>query len=207
MNNDHSASIPKYQQIAIEVASRIASGDLGEGERISGRTSIAGQYNVSPETARKAFCILSDMGIVSSEKGSGMHIRSKQKAIAFLDRFEKLQTIETIRDDIFRSLERQKAEIEHLNIALSHLVMVTEHYRAMNPLMPFVHRITGECKHIGKTIRETEFWQNTGATIVAVKRGEELIVSPGPSVILQENDEVYFVGQEFNDLRVREYLY
>lgn len=207
MHNDHSASIPKYQQIAIEVASRIARGDLGEGTRISGRTSIAGQYNVSPETARKAFCILSDMGIVSPEKGSGMHIRSKQKAIAFLDRFEKQQTIETLRDDIFRSLERQKAEIEHLSIALSHLVMVTEHYRAMNPLMPFVHRITGECKHTGKTIRETEFWQNTGATIVAVKRGEELIVSPGPSVTLQENDEVYFVGKEFNDMRVREYLY
>ena len=78
MHNDHSASIPKYQQIAIEVASRIARGDLGEGTRISGRTSIAGQYNVSPETARKAFCILSDMGIVSPEKAAAAAGHSRQ---------------------------------------------------------------------------------------------------------------------------------
>ncbi|WP_369074759.1 cation:proton antiporter regulatory subunit, partial [Klebsiella pneumoniae] len=33
---------------------------------------------------------------------------------------------------------------------------------------------------MGKTAAETKFWQNTGATIVAIKRGDELIISPGP---------------------------
>ncbi len=207
MHNGRSMFIPKYQQIAIEVASRIASGDIEEGARLSGRTSIAGQYKVSPETARKAFCILSDLGIVTSEKGSGMHIRSKQKAIAFLDRFAKQQTIESIRDDINKSLDRQKAEVEHLNVALAHLIMATEQYRAMNPLMPMVIRITNRCRHIGKTLREMEFWQNTGATIVAVKRGDELIISPGPFFTVSENDELYFVDKDFTDQRVREFLY
>ncbi len=207
MHNNRNEFIPKYQQIAIEVASRIASGDIEEGTRLSGRTSIAGQYKVSPETARKAFCILSDLGIVSSEKGSGMHIRSKEKAAAFLDRFAKEQTIESIRDDIYKSLDRQKTEIDHLNVALAHLIMATEQYRAMNPLMPMVIRITDQCRHIGKTIREMEFWQNTGATIVAVKRGEELIISPGPFFTIMEKDEIYFVDKDFKDQKVREFLF
>ncbi len=205
--HNSSVAIPKYQQIAVEVASRIASGDIAEGTRLSGRTSIAGQYKVSPETARKAFSILSDLGIVSSEKGSGMHIRSRQKAAAFLERFEKQQTIETIRDDIYRSLNRQKTEMAHLHEALAHLIMATEHYRSMNPLMPLAIHITSQCRFIGQTIQEMRFWQNTGATIVAIKRDEALIVSPGPLATIMENDEIYFVAQGFNDQRIRAFLF
>ena len=68
-------AIPRYQQIAVEVAARIANGEYPEGQKIYARSSLAGQYSVSPETARRAICILSDLGIVSSEKGNGIIIR------------------------------------------------------------------------------------------------------------------------------------
>ena len=43
---------PVYQQIAVDIASKIASGKYPVGEKIKGRTTLAGYYNVSPETIR-----------------------------------------------------------------------------------------------------------------------------------------------------------
>ena len=42
-------SIPRYQQIAIEIASRISSGQYKVGEKIYARSSIASQYGVSSQ--------------------------------------------------------------------------------------------------------------------------------------------------------------
>ncbi len=33
---------------------------------------------------------------------------------------------------------------------------------------------------IGKSIGELKFWQSTGGTIVAIRRGQTVILSPGP---------------------------
>ena len=78
--NYYADTIPRYQRIALEIASRIASGEYEEGQKVSGRSSIAGQYGVSPETARRAFSVLSDNGIVDPWKGSGMFIKSRKNA-------------------------------------------------------------------------------------------------------------------------------
>ena len=36
---------------------------------------------------------------------------------------------------------------------------------------------------IDKTISETKFWQNTGATIIGIRRDDKLMLSPGPNYI------------------------
>ena len=43
----------QYLQIAADVASRVAAGDLPEGERLFGRSVMASEYGVSPETIRR----------------------------------------------------------------------------------------------------------------------------------------------------------
>ena len=43
---------PKYQQIAVDVAEKIAEGKLHVGDKIHARSTLANQYQVSPETAR-----------------------------------------------------------------------------------------------------------------------------------------------------------
>ena len=40
----------QYLQIALDLARRIASGELPEGSRVYGRSMMASEYNVSPET-------------------------------------------------------------------------------------------------------------------------------------------------------------
>ena len=42
----------------------------------------------------------------------------------------------------------------------------------------------------GRSIGELQFRQKTGATIVAVRKGEELLLSPGPATPLQGGDVV-----------------
>ena len=53
------AVIPsQYLQIALDLATRIARGELPEGSRIYGRSVMAPEYGVSPETIRRALRLL-----------------------------------------------------------------------------------------------------------------------------------------------------
>ncbi|WP_231571193.1 cation:proton antiporter regulatory subunit [Gordoniibacillus kamchatkensis] len=55
----------------------------------------------------------------------------------------------------------------------------------------------GESSHArGKTIANLQLWQQTGATIIALRRGTEISISPGPHVILREDDILVVVGDE-----------
>ncbi len=130
-------SMPRYQQIAVEIATRIANEEYKVGDKIYTRSYIAGHYGVSPETARRAICVLSDLDIVVSEKGSGVTIKSRQNASNFIKQFNKRETIESIKEKIFQSVDHQKQEMEALNQYLSELIQASEHFRSMNPSFTF----------------------------------------------------------------------
>ena len=55
-------------------------------------------------------------------------------------------------------------------------------------------RIPDDWPHSGTTVGALRFWQATGATIVAIRRGLSYIVSPGPYAELYAGDAVIFVG-------------
>ena len=200
-------STPRYQQIAIEIATRIASEEYRIGEKIYARSNIAGQYGVSPETARRAISVLCDLNIVSSEKGSGVTIKSHKNAVNFIKQHSKRKTIDTIKENILDSIDRQQKEMDTLNRHLSDLIIASEHFRSMNPFMPFEVRITSKCIYLNKTISEIQFWQNTGATVLAIQRNDMMIKSPGPYAILLENDILYFLSQDDNSKQVKDFLY
>jgi len=77
----------------------------------------------------------------------------------------------------------------------------------INPLVPVQFEIKSDCKYIGDTAANTNFWQNTGATIVAIKRGEELIISPGPYIEFLEGDIILAVGDQHIYNSVPMFLY
>ncbi len=198
---------PKYQQIAADIASKIAIGTYKVGDRIYARSSLASQYGVSAETARRAICVLSDLGIVYSEKGSGVTIRSFDKAVQFARRFEDVQTINDIKADILKSVERQKKELKVFNNHLNSLIEKTDRFRCMNPFMPFQIDIKSTCPYLNQSVTSTNFWHNTTATIIAIKRHDEILISPGPYAIFLENDVLFFVGKDDCYQRVSNFLY
>lgn len=201
------SALPRYQQIAVELATRIASREYREGQKIFARSSLASQYGVSAETARRAICVLADLDIVSSAKGSGVTIKAYENAEKFLSHQKKRQSIETIKNEILASIARQRGDMDHLNDMLSELVSATEHFRSLNPFVPFQVSITGACAYLHRTVAEIRFWQNTGATVVAVHRDNGTMISPGPYIQLLAGDTVFFVTQDSTPDAVNHFLY
>ncbi|MGL5378736.1 TrkA C-terminal domain-containing protein [Clostridium sp.] len=206
MENKIKTTASKYQSIAIDIASKIADGKYNIGEKIYARSSIASTYKVSPETARRAICILDDLNIVESAKGSGVIIKSYENAVKFIKQYQDTETINDIRLNMLKSVDRQKQELDYFNNCISNLIEKTEAFRSVNPFMPFQLTITKDVEHINKSAAEISFWNNTQATIIAIKRNGEIILSPGPYAILKEDDIIYFVGNEECIDRVKKFL-
>ena len=77
MEND---ALPQYMRIARSIAQRIADGELQEGEKLSGRSKLSSEYNVSPETIRKAVQVLQDRAVVHVREQSGVYVLSAAQA-------------------------------------------------------------------------------------------------------------------------------
>ena len=76
--------LPQYMRIAVSVAGRIADGQLAEGEKLSGRSKLSSEYQVSPETIRKSVQLLRDMQVVTVKEQSGVYVRSAENAKRYL---------------------------------------------------------------------------------------------------------------------------
>ena len=198
---------PVYQQIAVDIASKIISGHYSVGDKIYARSSLATQYNVSSETARRAISILQDMNIVDIQKGSGVIITSCDNAVKFLKQYNDITTIVELKHNILTCVERMEQENAYLKEKLIDLIDKTDRFRDTNPFMPFEIIITENTPHIEKTISEINFWHNTTATIIGIKRDNILLMSPGPYSTLKNKDILYFVGDENCISRVKAFLY
>ena len=198
---------PRYQQIATDIASKIVDGQYKVGDKIYARSSIASQYGVSSETARRAILILSDLDIVDTTKGSGVLIKSFDNAIKFVKQYTEIQTIQNLKNEIMDSVKRQSAEINYFNDCLAKLIDYTDRFRSINPFMPYEIEITDKTPYLNQSVQDVNFWHNTSATIVAIKRNDALILSPGPYVSFIDGDILYFVGDENSLLRVKSFMY
>ena len=198
--------LPVYQKIAADIAAKIAERKYLVGEKIYSRSVIASQYSVSPETARKAICILADLEIVSTKKGSGVTILSQEKAWRFLQQFNSVQTIHNYKRDLLDNISRQKKELDNLNEKVAALIESTNRFQMLHPFMPYEFEILSEMLCIGKTLAELRFWEHTTATVIAIRRNGEVLISPGSYATLNEKDIIYFIGDEYSPDRVTNFL-
>lgn len=185
---------PRYMNIALDLAGRICSGELKEGHRIFGRSTLASEYNVSPETIRRAVDLLEDMRVVNSSQGSGIYISSQNNAYSFVKKFQNKETIRTLKNEM-KELILQKKNIENtINEKIDKIVDYSDRLKNLNILTPLEIEIDDASQLIGRTVTETKFWQNTGATIIAIKRKETLILSPGPYGGFEKGDSIFVIG-------------
>lgn len=198
---------PKYQKIAADIASKIVEKKYQIGDKIYARSSLASQYGVSSETARRAIAVLQDLEIVEATKGSGVIIKSYEKASQFVQQFLEVQSIHQIQLELFESIQRQKDELNVLQETTERLVNRTERFRSVNPFVPFQVEILQNSPYISQSIGTINFWQNTMATIVGIRKGNELIISPGPYATFEQHDIVYFIGNDESLERVQNFLY
>lgn len=207
MRNQEKITKPVYQQIAIDIASRIANGEFPEGTKISGRSTLAGQYNVSPETIRRSVSLLEDMDIVSVTHGSGILVESMENSMDFINQFKEVDSISAIRNSITEILNQREALDQKLRESLDQVLDYTVRFKTSNPFAPLEMEIPDHSHLLGKAIGEINFWHHTGATIIAVKRDESVVLSPGPYFTFQAGDTFVMVGDEDSYDRVRRYIY
>ena len=183
MDND---GLTQYMRIAISVAERIAAGELREGEKISGRSKLSSEYEVSPETVRRAIQLLSDMRVVAVKEQSGVYVLSVDNAKRYLQNFENRADLMSKRRKLRELIEEKEALNRRMGELCQSILEDT-----LYPVQP-----ADGWYGIGKNLGDLRFWQATGATVAAIRRGTTDILSPGPYAELYAGDIVIFVGEK-----------
>ncbi|HZK71730.1 MAG TPA: TrkA C-terminal domain-containing protein [Clostridia bacterium] len=185
---------PVYSQIALDIAVRIARGDLKENSKISGRSLMASEYKVSPETIRRSFQLLVDMKIIEVLPNSGAIILSREESIKYVAKYNIGKDFRDLKQELKCLLnERDNMNTKIITI-IDQIFDINERFRNVNPLYTLEFEIPINSPVIGKSINETDFWQNTGATIIAIKRSQKMLLSPGPYAVFMALDIIIVTG-------------
>lgn len=198
---------PRYRQIAYAIAEKIAAGDYPIDSKLHARSTLSVQFGVSSETARKAISILNDLGIVAVTHGSGVKILSQEKAKQFLNQSQETSSIQTLHAQIDNLMTVQKTAIDNLSESLTTLFEQTARVQNKNPLAPHELLLADDSQALGHSIAQLNFWQSTGATLVAILHHDDLVLSPGPYAILEKGDTIYFVGSAISFQAVKTFFY
>jgi len=200
-------SLPRYQQIAVDIAERIVEGRYKVGEKIHARSTLASNFSASPETARKAINVLVDLQIMEVQQGSGTYVASKENAQIFIEKYKSVQSVQEIRQDLLESVRRQKEELDEFSDLLNVLVSQTKKVHDISTFVPYELKVTGEAQHLEESISDLHIWQKTGATIVGIQTDVELLLSPGPYAKLSAGNTIYYVGNELAAQRMMQLFY
>ena len=176
-------NLPVYESIAIDVAGRIVDGDISIGQKISGRTLLASHYNVSPETIRKAMGLLAQANVISVSQGKEVIVQSVEQAEEFLRHHMSMLSAYSL-----------KQELEILIEKKTQITRYTDRLRNLQPFNPVEVAVSEFSSANGRSVAQLMLWQKTGATLIAIRRGTEVIISPGSGAILQSGDRLVVVG-------------
>ncbi|MBP7332821.1 MAG: DNA-binding transcriptional regulator FrlR [Firmicutes bacterium ADurb.Bin373] len=116
----------RFITIAMDMAERIASGEYHQGQKISGRSTLAALYNVSPETIRRALSLLQESDVVKVLPGTGVIVNSVSSAQEYLAESSQYKVIKGMQERLARLVqERNKinADIERLTSELLDYVL------------------------------------------------------------------------------------
>ena len=199
-------NVPIFRAIALDIAQRIINSEFVAGTKISGRTLLAGHYNVSPETIRKAIALLKDEGVVVVSQGKEVGILSVEKAYAFIERYKSAESVYSLRQEIEILLKEKQQLDEKLESVLTEIINYSDRLRNLSPYNPVEITIKADAHIVGQTIGQLRLWQLTGATVVAIRRGAEIIISPGPNAEIMAHDRIVVVGDTGIYQRTSEYF-
>lgn len=184
-----------YRSIALDIAQRIINDEFPEGTKLSGRSLLASQYNVSPETIRKAISLLKEEGVVNVSQGKEITILSVEKSYRFIEHCKSSDSVYSLRQDAELLLKKKREMDNHLEEILKNIINYSDRLRNLSPYNPVEIEVMADSHIVGKKICDVKLWQHTGATIVAIRRGTEIIISPGPNGMIEAYDRIVVVGK------------
>lgn len=195
MNTFGQITIARYLKIAVDIASRIASGEIPEGEKLKGRSVLSTEYNVSPETIRRAMSLLSDKHVVEINIGSGIVVLSRENALQFVKSFKDDESITLMQNALAELFEKRKS-LDNEIMSTTQRIIDMYKYMRTDLITPVRINLPPNSHVIGKSIGALEVWHNTGATIIGIIQKDNIVISPGPYYEFTESDSVLIVGDE-----------
>ncbi|WP_088185897.1 TrkA C-terminal domain-containing protein [Desulfosporosinus sp. FKA] len=195
----------RYQEIAMDIAHAIMMGEYHEGEKIHGRSTLAGRYNVSPETVRRAIAILQNVGVVIVNQGVGITVTSKAMAEKFVRSFNQKGEIQIFLEDLKKLMDQRREndlKIEsHLNKLQGYVDRIMSRWLDVGEI-----EVGKKSPAVGKTLRELRIRERTGTTIVAVVRDGLEQFSPEASFVLRAEDVLLAAGSAEGQMRLQELI-
>jgi K+/H+ antiporter YhaU regulatory subunit KhtT len=186
-------SPPAYLQVARDIAGRIASGEIKEGERFSGRSLMSSQYNVSPETIRRALGLLAQMDVLSMRQNVGAVVKSRHQAALYVEQYGEAAGMRLLREEIAKLMEERRTLDVRIEAAILRLYDMAERFRYSDNLQTYEFTVPEGARIEGSTIAESAFRTETGATILAIRRGAAVELSPGPGEKIAVGDVLVVV--------------
>ena len=185
---NHSPNPPVYSQVAFDIASEIVSGEIKVGERFTGRSLMGSQYGVSSETIRRAMRHLSDMGIISVQNNVGSTVLSQKRAMEYVEQYQQDKDLRALKVELRDMIAQRDALNAKINDTLQRIIDLGERFWRSDRLRTYEWEVSPICPAAEHSIGDLQFRQRTGATIVAVRRGEKILLSPSPQTILHSGD-------------------
>ena len=197
--------LARYQEIANEIAHAIVLGVYHEGDKIHGRSTLAGRYNVSPETIRRSIAILQSEGVVEVRQGIGIIVTSKHHAEKFWRSFNQKNEVQAFMEEL-KVLMDQRREIDRqidalLNKVSSYADRFITRWNDVAEL-----EVTADSSARGRTLRELKVREMTGATVVGVVRNGYENFSPEADYVLQEGDILLVVSTDEGRVKLESLL-
>lgn len=194
----------RYEEIAQDLARRIGQGELAEGSRVLGRSSLAGMYQVSPETIRRAVAILHERGIVQSVAGSGIRVLSRFAATDYLESVRTRNTLEEGSRELRVLLKQRRQLDDHIESAVERLLSMATGAFARRMVEEITVRPGAWV--VGRSLNEIRLRSRTGSTAVSVTRGDVDHFSPPADMLLEPGDVVTLIGSDSARSLAREIL-
>jgi len=188
------SNIPVYESIAMDVAERIVNGEFAVGDKISGRTLLASQYNVSPETIRKAMGLLGQANVVAVSQGKEILVQSQEQAEEFIRHHLSMHSAYSLKQELEFLMEKKNEINSRFDEIIVQITRYTDRLRNLQPFNPVEVYVSENASAVGRSVAQLGLWQRTGATLIAIRRGMEVIISPGAGALLQAGDRLIVVG-------------
>jgi K+/H+ antiporter YhaU regulatory subunit KhtT len=155
---------------------------------------MSSEYGVSPETIRRAFSLLEEAQVVKVQPNSGVSVVSKGNAQLYIERHGNRDITRDLQNRMRSLIDENERLGRLLNTTMRELIDATERFKASNPFHTYECTIQEHSILVDNTLGATNFWHQTKATVIAIRRESGIILSPGPSLVLQPFDVLVLVG-------------
>lgn len=180
---------PVYSRVAYDIAAKIVSDELKEGQKFTGRSLLGSQYGVSSETVRRALGMLANMGILSVQQNVGFAVLSRQRAAEYVEQFQADKDLLTLKNRLRELTDQRNILNEQISATFSTILDLQDRFRYSDRMHTYEFTLGESGGAAGKSIGTLQFRQQTGATIVTVRRRDgQVLLSPGPQTLLAAGD-------------------